>query len=445
LPRKRGLPIIGNLHQMNLGRPELTFTEWGKELGDVFSVEIPGDTALVLNSFDAIHEALVTKGICFGGRPQENKFRLEFISDGFKDIFFDNAGARWKILRKTAHRQVKMFDAGSKQIEQLNLNVIKELAKEFRSHDGVSFNPRETIYHTIMNLTTMLLTNKMFKQTDEEFKLFTEIERLSVSSIAASGKGVELDLLPWLRFFGNSTYKKLLRAKYCRDVLWKMIKGEILEDIRSDDKEIDSLVHALFRLHQSQQEGNSPGTFPLEEANLRATFADMIVGATTTTSHSFYAFLNIISQHRDIQEKLQEEVDRVIGSDRYVSVNDRTTMPYTQAAVLELLRSTSVVPMAIPHVTLEKTSVSGYPIPPGVITLPNLWAMHHAQDFWGDPHAFRPERFLDDAGDLVSASHENRRHLMPFGAGTRVCLGENLAIGRLFLLIATVAQLFVVE
>ncbi|ELT98194.1 hypothetical protein CAPTEDRAFT_136624 [Capitella teleta] len=301
-----------------------------------------------------------------------------------------------------------MFDTGLKRIEELNMKVIRELANEFRSHESESFNPRETIYNTIMNIMTMLLINKKFQKTDKEFKLFTEIERLSISSISSSGKG-------------------------------------IMKDIRLDDKGSNGLMHALFCLYQNQQEGKSPDTFPLEEVNLKTAFVDMIVAGTTTTSNSFYGFLNIISQHHDIQEKLQEEVDRVVGTDRMVSLTDRSTMPYTQATVLELLRLTSVVSMSVPHATMETTSVSGIPIPAGVQMLPNLWAMHHEEDFWGDPHAFRPERFLDEAGDVVSASHENRKHLMPFGAGTRVCVGEILAIGRLFLLLAMMAQLFVVE
>ncbi|ELU17755.1 hypothetical protein CAPTEDRAFT_134944, partial [Capitella teleta] len=69
----------------------------------------------------------------------------------------------------------------------------------------------------------------------------------------------------------------------------------------------------------------------------------------------------------------------------------------------------------------------------------------HDEGFWGDPHAFRPERFLDEAGNIVPPSHVNRRHMMPFGAGTRVCIGEGLAMGRLFMMIATMAQVFVVE
>ena len=75
----------------------------------------------------------------------------------------------------------------------------------------------------------------------------------------------------------------------------------------------------------------------------------------------------------------------------------------------------------------------------------NLWNLHHDEDFWGDPYTFRPDRFLDDDGQLLSASHENRRHLMPFGAGMRVCMGEILAISRIFLIVATIAQIFEAE
>ena len=68
--------------------------------------------------------------------------------------------------------------------------------------------------------------------------------------------------------------------------------------------------------------------------------------------------------------------------------------------------------------------------------------MHHDEKFWGDPYEFRPERFLDEDKNLVAADHPNRKHLMPFGAGTRVCLGESLAIARLFLWITKLMQRF---
>ncbi|ELU18791.1 hypothetical protein CAPTEDRAFT_184712 [Capitella teleta] len=445
LPHKKGLPIIGNFHQINLRRPELTFTHWGKELGSVFSVKILNNTFVVLNSFDAIREALITKGSDFAGRPHVNSYRLEFATMGFRDISLLNPGVCWKLLRKISLSQIKMFDTGMKRIEELSSSMNKDMVNMFRSLEGRSFNPKVSIYNTVMNVLTMLLMNRKFEKTDKEFKLITEMERLLMSSIAPSGEGVELDILPWLRYFGNSTFKKLKLQAQHRDELWSMIKPRILEDIRSDDKGSDGLMHVLFRLYHSQQEGTITNTYLLEEVDLIMTFVDVIIAGTGTTFNSFCGFLNILSQHEDIQEKLQEEVDRVIGSNRTVSLNDRANMPYTQATVLELLRSISVAALGLPHATLKKTSISGIPIPAGVQILMNLWGLHHDEGFWGDPHSFRPERFLDEAGDVVSASHENRRHLMPFGAGTRVCIGERLAMGRLFMMIATMAQVFIVE
>ena len=65
--------------------------------------------------------------------------------------------------------------------------------------------------------------------------------------------------------------------------------------------------------------------------------------------------------------------------------------------------------------------------------MPNLWGLHHNDAFWGDPGVFRPELFLDETGECVLPDHPARKHLLPFGAGTRVCVGETFAIARLFL------------
>ena len=49
----------------------------------------------------------------------------------------------------------------------------------------------------------------------------------------------------------------------------------------------------------------------------------------------------------------------------------------------------------------------------------NLWGNHHDARLFPDPHVFRPERFLDSDGDLLSAGEAPRKHLFPFGAGVR--------------------------
>jgi cytochrome P450 len=130
--------------------------------------------------------------------------------------------------------------------------------------------------------------------------------------------------------------------------------------------------------------------------------------------------INILTHYPNVQKTLRDKVDRVVGASRLPSIRDRDAMPYACATILELLRFTNVVPTLV-HETLEDTTVGGYAVPAGTKVVPLFWALHHDESYWGDPWVFRPERFLDDGGRLVTLDHTNRKHLMAFGSGLRVC------------------------
>ncbi len=72
----------------------------------------------------------------------------------------------------------------------------------------------------------------------------------------------------------------------------------------------------------------------------------------------------------------------------------------------------------------------------------NTWTLHHDESFWEDPSVIRPERFLDPDGELLPPDHPNRKHVLPFSAGPRVCLGEVFARTRIFLWTAAVVNRF---
>lgn len=136
------------------------------------------------------------------------------------------------------------------------------------------------------------------------------------------------------------------------------------------------------------------------------------------------------------------QVDEIVGRDRTPNIFDRESMPYTQATIFELLRFQSPLPILVPHMTLEDTSIGSHRIPAGTIVMPLVASVHHDEKFWGDPLVFRPDRFLDDDGKLLPSDHPNRKHLMQFGAGVRECVGEIFALRRLFIFIASIAQAF---
>ncbi|KAG8228552.1 hypothetical protein J437_LFUL008630 [Ladona fulva] len=100
---------------------------------------------------------------------------------------------------------------------------------------------------------------------------------------------------------------------------------------------------------------------------------------------------------------------------------------------MEVLRRVSVAPVAVPHRAIVDVSIMGYFIPKDTSMLINLRSLHMDKDYWGDPEAFRPERFIDAAGQLK----KDPENFLPFGTGRRRCMAESLARATLFMFISS--------
>lgn len=151
---------------------------------------------------------------------------------------------------------------------------------------------------------------------------------------------------------------------------------------------------------------------------------DMITaGMDTTTITVEWAMAELVRNPR-VQQKAQEELDRVIGSDRIMSETDFSRLPYLQCVAKEALRLHPPTPLMLPHKASAGVKIGGYDIPKGAIVHVNVWAVARDPAVWKDPLEFRPERFLEE--DVDMKGHDYR--LLPFGAGRRVCPGAQLAI-----------------
>jgi cytochrome P450 family 135 len=91
---------------------------------------------------------------------------------------------------------------------------------------------------------------------------------------------------------------------------------------------------------------------------------------------------------------------------------------YLDAAIEETLRVRPVVPF-IGRELRVPTELAGYELPEGTVVMPSIYLAHTRQDLYPDPQAFRPERFLDGGPDTYS--------WIPFGGGTRRCIGAAFA------------------
>jgi cytochrome P450 len=141
----------------------------------------------------------------------------------------------------------------------------------------------------------------------------------------------------------------------------------------------------------------------------------------------------LLSLHPEIERKLHLEVSQVIG-DRRPVVGDLPKLQYAHMVLQESLRLYPPV-WVIPRDAIEEDQIGGCRIPAGATILLSPYITHRYPDVWENPEAFDPDRFLP------ARSKERPRHAyFPFGGGPRLCMGVDMAMMEMLLIMAMVVQ-----
>lgn len=159
-------------------------------------------------------------------------------------------------------------------------------------------------------------------------------------------------------------------------------------------------------------------------------------GAETTVSTVISFFLGMVL-HPDVQIKAQEEIDRVVGSDRLPEASDEENLPYIRGVVMEALRTFPVLPMGIAHEAAEDIVFKGYRIPKGAYIRPCIWWYFHDPQTYADPSRYDPARYL--------APRNEPEPMDAFGYGRRICPGRFVAQETLFLTISRTLAAFTIS
>ncbi|CAN1211638.1 cytochrome P450 [Tumidithrix helvetica PCC 7403] len=162
----------------------------------------------------------------------------------------------------------------------------------------------------------------------------------------------------------------------------------------------------------------------------------LFAGHETTATTLAWAFYQI---HRiaDVREKLLSELDSLGESPNLMEV---AQLPYLSAVCQETLRMYPVIPTLFARITKSPIAIAGYQFEAETYLLPSIYLVHNREDLYPEPKQFRPERFLE--------RQYSPSEYIPFGGGSRRCLGYALAQLEIKLVLTTVLanyQLALVE
>lgn len=118
-----------------------------------------------------------------------------------------------------------------------------------------------------------------------------------------------------------------------------------------------------------------------------------------------------VAKYSEVQDKVRQEINEILQG-RFPSLEEISHMTFFEATLNETLRIRPVIPVGIPHGTLDNMVISDYEIPKGSMILPLLWSIHMDDKIWNNPEEFNPSRFIDDEEKIKKSEN-----LMPFQAG----------------------------
>lgn len=175
---------------------------------------------------------------------------------------------------------------------------------------------------------------------------------------------------------------------------------------------------------------------PLKPHEIVAQVNSVVVAGHDTTSFCLTSTLYWVSQTPAAQQKLRAELD-AFGRHRAVTVADMDKLPYLEACVRESLRLSPPGWMTTREALEDILMPGGLFLPRGTVVYIDIRGIQRDPDFWLEPDAFQPERFLDKSPE---AQERNQLAWLAFGAGPRTCIGYKFALNEVKTVLATLWQ-----
>ncbi|KAJ9424052.1 cytochrome P450 [Fusarium oxysporum] len=415
LPLPPGPPsefLLGHSRVIPKENAAAVYAKWSKEYNsDIIHVRSLSRSTVVLNSADVARDILDKKGANFCDRPRFTLLKIKLLQTSFS-----NTNVRqWHSLQITEARR-----------------TIRDILKKPKTWETSLRRLAVAIVLQVNYGTQVLEDDDPYIQIANDAMYATGNGGVPANSI--------VDLVPFVRYLPDCIVRDW-SLRFARQWRWAIKK---LHDVplaaaqaeyhRDDHYRNTSLTHLLLREYKDKEFRGQEQQWSLDDIK-GAAGAVFIAGADTTWATCVIFVLNMVL-HPEIQEKAQQELDAVIGTDRLPDFSDRPALVYIEHIVQEIYRWSPLAPLGIPHKSLHDDIYKGMLIPKGwggylistrTVVYANAYAMAHDERVYKNPHDFNPDRY--EAGEPFPVGN--------FGFGRRVCVGRFLADNSVWIMVAT--------
>ncbi|KAI0288612.1 cytochrome P450 [Multifurca ochricompacta] len=418
-PSPPRIPIVGNMSQLK-NKKWLFSSDCKGRFSEVMHLDAMGRQTIIFNSLKSAYNVLEQRTGNYSGRP---RFIIaqEILYEGLGVVMMDY-GELWRRLRRAAHDAVSrtaIRNYHPTQTKEATILVSALLEDPQNRHGHFQRAGASAILSILYDYPTLESSNE---------KIVVDIDdNLNWSSRAAARTSV-VEFFPWMihipQRFAKWKREALMRAAQRYDIFLRLF-DRVRADIATGG-ERPSFSASLLRNHDR---------YHLSEREMTFLSGQMYIAGFETTSTTLMWWTLAMVAFPQVQRRAQAELDAVVGRSRLPTFEDAPHLPYVRAVVREVLRWRPPVPFGVPHAATEDDWYEGMFIPKGATCLANIWQCNHDRAIFGeDADDFRPERHLDEGGELLPGPIEtNQEGHVSFGFGRRICVGKYLANDTLFI------------
>ncbi|XP_024971584.1 cytochrome P450 71A1-like [Cynara cardunculus var. scolymus] len=352
----------------------------------------------------------------------------KYTTYNYADITWSPYGHYWRQARKLC--VMELFSAKRMEsFEYIRVEEMKSLLMEVRRTSGEGFVLKDLLSTMSLNVISRMVLGKSYldesvvagggRRTVVSGKEFKEMldELFLLNGVFNVG-----DWIPWMGFMDLQGYVKRMK------VVSKKFDGFLEHVLEEHDGRrraegegfvVADMVDLLLQL------ADDPTLeVKLERNGVKGFAQDLLAGGTESSTMTVEWAITELLRKPEIFEKATEELDRVIGRDRWIKEKDISDLPYIKAIAKEAMRLHPVAPLLTLRRTRGDCTVAGYDIPKDTRVIVSAWTIGRDPRLWDNPLEFCPERFIENEIDVKGTNFK----FLPFGAGRRMCPGYSLGI-----------------
>lgn len=393
--------------------PVEVLEKYRQELGSTFTFHFGGARRAVVSADPEFLQRVLK-----GNRDNYEKSDIqtarmvEFQGSGLVNIH----GQDWL-------RQRKLMARGFSPQRLAELLPIQQavLAERMRRFDVEAAQGPIDMHDQMVRFTLALVGTSIFGRSMSEIELQQIADTISEIQGFVVRQIVQPYLIPWFRISGQSEKYQKLRRDADRLVL-----AHITARREAGTGELD-LSRVL--LNETYHDTG----LPMSEDQALTEAVQMMVAGNETSSNALTWVFYLLGRHPEHIARVRAEVEDVIGDDP-MSYERLNALTHTMRVIQEALRLYPPFWM-IDRMAIADDEIKGIHIPAGTMVIPYIYGTHRNPEIWEAPERFDPSRFENDE---IKARHP--MSYIPFGGGPRICIGNNMAMLQILLIVATFVQ-----